>query len=144
MKDGVHENATSAEPGRDAPEVATCPACGGIVDLRSRRTGRSPDDRTWFFLHRRLRPGLSMAAGSRVASVGSWVRQRVYRQPTEAPKPSASPRSRLRMAPDGPTWLTKQRSSSSTRRNARASKGYQVNVDVEIAGHKVTPWFTAQ
>lgn len=57
VKDGVHKNGTSAEPGRDALEVATCPGCSGIVDLRSRRTGRNPDGKTWFFPHRRLRPG---------------------------------------------------------------------------------------
>ncbi len=57
-KDGVHKNGTSAERGRDAPEVATCLACGGIVDLRSRRTGRNPEDKTWRFPHRRLRPAV--------------------------------------------------------------------------------------
>jgi hypothetical protein len=71
VKEGVHKNGTSAEPARDAPEVATCLACGGIVDLRSRRTGRDPDDKTWFSPRHRLRPGLPTAAGSRVASVGS-------------------------------------------------------------------------
>jgi hypothetical protein len=107
-KDGVHKNGTSAEPGHDAPEVATWAACGGIVDLRSRRTGRNPDDKTWFFPHRRLRPGLPTAAGSRVASVGSWVRQRVYRQPTEALKRNGSLRNHLPTEPTGPRWRMRQ------------------------------------
>ena len=39
MKVGVHKNGTSVERDRDAPGVAIWLACGGIVDLCSRRTG---------------------------------------------------------------------------------------------------------
>ncbi|MEA3374714.1 MAG: hypothetical protein U9R72_00705 [Chloroflexota bacterium] len=46
MKDGLAKNDMRVVAGPDAPEVATCPACGGIVDLRSRRSERNPDDKT--------------------------------------------------------------------------------------------------
>lgn len=46
VKDGLAKNDMRVVAGPDAPEVATCPACGGIVDLRSRRSERNPDDKT--------------------------------------------------------------------------------------------------
>jgi hypothetical protein len=53
MRDALTENDVLVEAALDAPEVATCPACGATVDLRSRRTGEGPDDRTWYYRHRR-------------------------------------------------------------------------------------------
>ena len=53
MKDALNEDDRLVEAGPDAPKVATCPACGGVVDLRSRRTGRNPERETWFYRHRR-------------------------------------------------------------------------------------------
>ncbi len=53
MKDARDQNDTPVEAGPHAPEIATCPDCGGIVDLRGRRTGKNPDDKTWFYRHRR-------------------------------------------------------------------------------------------
>ena len=52
MKDALDHNDTRIEAGPDAPEVATCPACSGIVDLRGRRTGKNPDEKTWYYRHR--------------------------------------------------------------------------------------------
>lgn len=53
VKDALNNNGTRVVAGPDAPEGATCPSCGSTVDLRSRRTGRNPDDKTWFYRHRR-------------------------------------------------------------------------------------------
>jgi hypothetical protein len=53
MKDALDQNDVYVEAGPDAPEVATCPACGGTVNLRSRRTGKNPDEITWHYRHRR-------------------------------------------------------------------------------------------
>jgi hypothetical protein len=52
MKDAVNEEDRLVEAGPDAPTVATCPACGGGVELRSRR-GRDPEHKTWFYRHQR-------------------------------------------------------------------------------------------
>jgi uncharacterized C2H2 Zn-finger protein len=52
MKDALNEDNALIEAGPDAPEVAQCPACGGIVVLRSRRYGREAK-KTWFYRHRR-------------------------------------------------------------------------------------------
>ena len=71
MKDALNENNTRVEAGPDAPEVATClgmpfiPACDGVVVLRSRRVGRDPEDKTWFYRHRRGEgPRCSRRSGS--------------------------------------------------------------------------------
>jgi len=53
LKDALDQNNTSIEAGSDSPEVAICPSCGGTVDLRGRRRGKHPDDRTWYYRHRR-------------------------------------------------------------------------------------------
>jgi hypothetical protein len=53
MKDALNENNARVEAGPDAPEVATCPTCGGVVVLRSRQVGRDPDDSTWYYRHKR-------------------------------------------------------------------------------------------
>jgi hypothetical protein len=59
MKDALNEDNALIEAGPDAPEQATClgmpfiPACGGTVVLRSRRVGRDPEDKSWFYRHRR-------------------------------------------------------------------------------------------
>jgi hypothetical protein len=53
MKDALNEDKARIEAGPNAPEVATCPACDGVVVLRSRRVGRDPADKTWFYRHRR-------------------------------------------------------------------------------------------
>jgi hypothetical protein len=53
MKDALNEDNALIEAGPGAPEQATCPACGGTVVLRSRRVGRDPEDKTWFYRHRR-------------------------------------------------------------------------------------------
>ena len=53
MKDALDQNDALVEAGPDAPEVATCPACGGTVNLRGRRTGKNPDEKTWYYRHRR-------------------------------------------------------------------------------------------
>jgi hypothetical protein len=52
VKDALDQNDTLIEAGPDAPEVATCSACGGTVDLRGRRTGKNPDEKTWYYRHR--------------------------------------------------------------------------------------------
>jgi len=58
MKDALNEDNILIEAGPDAPEVAMClgmpfiPACEGVVILRSRRVGRDPEDKTWFYRHR--------------------------------------------------------------------------------------------
>jgi hypothetical protein len=36
MEDALDKNDAYVEAGSGAPEVATCPVCGGSVDLRSR------------------------------------------------------------------------------------------------------------
>jgi hypothetical protein len=53
VKDALNKHNLRVEAGPEAPEAATCPACGGTVDLRSRRTGKRSADRTWFYRHRR-------------------------------------------------------------------------------------------
>jgi hypothetical protein len=53
VKDALDKKDTRVVAGPNAPEVATCPACGGIVDLRSRRIGKNPHEKTWFYRHRR-------------------------------------------------------------------------------------------
>lgn len=53
VKDALDKNDAHIEAGPNTPEVAICPACGGTVDLRSRRTGKNPDDRIWYYRHRR-------------------------------------------------------------------------------------------
>jgi hypothetical protein len=53
MKDALDNNDTRVMAGPDAPGVASCPACGATVDLRSRQTGMNPDEKTWFYRHRR-------------------------------------------------------------------------------------------
>jgi hypothetical protein len=53
VKDALNKDHLRVKAGPHAPKVATCPACGGTVDLRSRRTGKSARDRTWFYRHRR-------------------------------------------------------------------------------------------
>ena len=53
MKDALDHNDTRVNAGPDAPPVATCPDCGGTVDLRGRRKGKDPDDKTWYYRHRR-------------------------------------------------------------------------------------------
>jgi len=53
MKEALNEDNARVEAGPNAPQVATCPACGGVVDLRSRRNGRDPEDKTWYYRHRR-------------------------------------------------------------------------------------------
>jgi len=67
MKDALVENDTRVVAGPDAPKVATCPACGTVVELRSRQIGRNPDDKTWFYRHRR---GEGLACGRR--STARW------------------------------------------------------------------------
>ena len=52
MKDALNEDNALIEAGPDAPEVATCPSCRGVVVLRSRRYGRG-SKKTWFYRHRR-------------------------------------------------------------------------------------------
>jgi len=65
MRDALNEVHRLVEAGPDAPKVATCPICGGTVDLRTRHSDRNPEDKTWFYRHRRgegpncpRRPGL--------------------------------------------------------------------------------------
>jgi hypothetical protein len=53
MKDAVNKDDQLVEAGPDAPKMATCPACGSGVELRSRRTGKNPEDKTWFYRHQR-------------------------------------------------------------------------------------------
>ncbi len=78
---------TSAEPGRDAPAMATCPACAGIVDLRSRRTGKNPDHKTWYYRHRRG-PGEQCPRRSRTGWCSQNVANGVRLQATkEVPRP---------------------------------------------------------
>jgi hypothetical protein len=52
MKDALNENTARIEAGPNAPTMATCPACRGVVVLRSRRYGRE-SKKTWFYRHRR-------------------------------------------------------------------------------------------
>jgi len=53
MKDALNEDDARVEAGPDAPDLAACPDCGGVVVLRSRCSGRNPEDKTWFYRHRR-------------------------------------------------------------------------------------------
>jgi hypothetical protein len=53
VRDALDKDDTRVVAGPDAPEVATCPVCGGTVDLRGRRTGKNPNEKTWFYRHRR-------------------------------------------------------------------------------------------
>jgi hypothetical protein len=59
VKDAVNDNGTQIKAAPDASEVATClgmsfiPACGGDVVLRSRKLSRNPDEKTWYYRHRR-------------------------------------------------------------------------------------------
>jgi hypothetical protein len=53
MKDALNEDHRLVKAGPDAPKVATCPICGGHVELRCRRTGENHEDETWFYRHRR-------------------------------------------------------------------------------------------
>jgi hypothetical protein len=53
VKDALDENGLRVVAGAEAPEVATCPACGGVVNLRHRRDGAESEDGTWFYRHRR-------------------------------------------------------------------------------------------
>lgn len=39
VKDALAENGTRVMAGPEASQVATCPQCGGIVDLHTRQTG---------------------------------------------------------------------------------------------------------
>ena len=52
MKDALNENNARVEAGPKVPEVTTCPSCGGVVVLRSRRYSRE-SKKTWFYRHRR-------------------------------------------------------------------------------------------
>ena len=53
MKDPPHKNASSVDAGSDAPKLATCPACGAILDLRGRQARKGSDDKTWYYRHPR-------------------------------------------------------------------------------------------
>jgi hypothetical protein len=53
VKDALDRHHDKVKAGPDTLKVAKCPACGGIVELRGRRIGRNPDDRTWYYRHRR-------------------------------------------------------------------------------------------
>jgi len=53
MNDALDRHQNPVKAGPDAPQVAKCPACGGIVELRGRRVGRNPDQKTWYYRHRR-------------------------------------------------------------------------------------------
>jgi hypothetical protein len=49
----LNEDKMRIKASPDAPEVATCPTCGGVVVLRSRRLSKNPDEKTWYYRHRR-------------------------------------------------------------------------------------------
>ena len=53
VKDALDKNGSPVAAAPDAPDLATSPSCGGIVDLRGRRVGKNPDDKTWYYRHRR-------------------------------------------------------------------------------------------
>jgi hypothetical protein len=62
VKDALNERSAHVEAGPHAPEIATCPACGGTVDLRGRRTGKNPNENLVLPPPARGRPWLPAAA----------------------------------------------------------------------------------
>lgn len=56
MKDALNENDTRVRASPEAPQVATCPACGGDVVLRSRKLSKNPDEK---------RPGTTATAAEK-------------------------------------------------------------------------------
>jgi len=53
VKDALDQEVELVTAGPEAPKLATCPDCGGIVDLRSRRAEKNLNERTWYYRHRR-------------------------------------------------------------------------------------------
>lgn len=53
MKDALNEEKKRIEASSEAPELATCPACGGVVVLRSRKLSKNKGDVIWYYRHRR-------------------------------------------------------------------------------------------
>lgn len=50
MQNALDDKHQPIQAGPNAPVVAICPACGGVVTLRCRRNGQETP--TWFYRHR--------------------------------------------------------------------------------------------